>query len=174
MSTSDAEKIVLRTWRLSDREALLKYINNHDVWINLSDRIPHPYLEANADQWLKGRQNKTPQVDFAIDLEGEAIGGIGFELLQGIYRITANIGYWLAQPFWGRGIGSKALARATQYGLQELGLERLQAEVFAHNRASARILEKCGYQLEATLRRNTIKDGRIHDSLLYARLRADE
>ncbi len=93
---------------------------------------------------------------------------MGLELLGDVYRLTAEIGYWLAEPFWGRGIATRAVAEATVYGFEKLGLARLQAEVFARNAASGRVLEKCGYRLEGRLHQKVFKADEILDSLLYA------
>jgi ribosomal-protein-alanine N-acetyltransferase len=168
---SEAQLILLRPWQSGDKASLVKYLNNRRVWLNVSDRIPHPYTEVHAEAWLAACKKKTALTDFAIDLHGEAIGGAGVETHSGIYRLTATIGYWLGEPFWGRGFATAVVRQLTQYCFQKLQMERLQADVFTHNRASARVLEKCGYVLEATQRRNSIKDGQILDSLLYALLR---
>ena len=169
---TDVNGIALRRWRPSDRDALAFYANNRKVWINLTDRFPHPYTQADAEAWIARcsaeAQNPT---NFAIDFQGTAIGGIGFEILTDVYRLTAAIGYWLGEPFWGKGIATFALKKATSYAFSKFQLERLQAAVFEWNPASARVLEKAGYALEGRLRHNVVKDGRIGDSLLYARLR---
>ena len=88
-----------------------------------------------------------------------------------MHRLGAEIGYWVGEPFWGKGIATAAAIRATEYGFATLGLVRIQAMVFEWNTASARVLEKAGYVLEGRMRRSIIKDGRIADSLLYARIR---
>jgi len=114
-------------------------------------------------------------VDLRIVLDGEglfeAIGGIGCRLLDDVNCKTAEIGYWLGEPFWGRGIAAAALKQTTEYTFQIFAVERLQATVFEWNPASARVLEKTGYKLEGRLRRSIFKDGRLADSLLYARIR---
>ncbi len=163
--------IKLRSWEAADREALVRYANNRNVWINLTDVFPHPYTQDDADGWLARCAKDIPPSSFAIDLAGTAIGGVGIHLLTGVYRLTAEIGYWVGEPFWGRGIATEALRQASDYAFKTFGLERLQAHVFDWNPASARVLEKAGYHLEGRLRRYIIKDGRITDSLIYARLR---
>lgn len=167
-----AGEISLRRWLRSDIDALVRYANNRNVWINLRDRFPHPYTKSDAEAWIGlCDQQGEPVHNFAIDLKGEAIGGIGFESMSDVHRLTAEIGYWIGEPFWGRGIATAALERATAYGFATLGLERIQATVFDGNLASARVLEKAGYIFEGRLRRSIFKDGKILDSFLYARVR---
>ena len=109
-----------------------------------------------------------PETAFAIVVEGEAVGGIGFMLQHDVDRASAEIGYWLGEPFWGRGIATDALVAMTRHATEAHGLTRVFAVPFAHNTASCRVLEKAGYVLEGRLRRSAIKDGRILDQLQYA------
>jgi ribosomal-protein-alanine N-acetyltransferase len=172
MQMAEAVEITLRPWRFSDKASLIRYANNRKVWINLNDVFPNPYNESHADTWLaRCAAAQEPRTHFAIEFQGEAIGGIGFNVLSDVHRKAANIGYWLGEPFWGRGIATYALKQTTAYAFANFELERLEAGVFEWNPASARVLEKAGYALEGRLRRNIIKDGRMGDSLLYARLR---
>ncbi|MBV8454672.1 MAG: GNAT family N-acetyltransferase [Deltaproteobacteria bacterium] len=169
---SGPEQIILRAWRNSDVSSLVRYANNRKIWINLRDIFPHPYTQAEAEKWIAiCESNQGPTANFAIELQSEAIGGIGCRLLDDVNCKTAEIGYWLGEPFWGRGIATAALRQTTEYTFQTFSLERLQASVFEWNPASARVLEKAGYVLEGRLRRSIFKDGRLADSLLYARIR---
>jgi [ribosomal protein S5]-alanine N-acetyltransferase len=171
---SGIETIILRAWSRSDLSSLVRYANNRKVWLNLRDIFPHPYTTAEADRWITiCESNQGSTTNFAIELQGEAIGGIGFRLLDDVNCRTAAIGYWLGEPFWGRGIATSAVKQTTDYAFHSFSLERLEATVFDWNPASARVLEKAGYVLEGRLRRSIFKDGRLADSLLYARLRAD-
>jgi RimJ/RimL family protein N-acetyltransferase len=171
MSTADS--IVLRPWARTDIDSLVRYANNRKVWINLRDLFPHPYTRTDAKKWIGHCESEASKpANFAIELSGEAIGGVGVRLLDDVHRLTAEIGYWIGEPFWGKGIATEALKRTTRYALAEFGLERLQATVFEWNPASARVLEKAGYVLEGRLRRSIFKDGRIGDALLYAMLRS--
>ena len=166
--------IRLRPWSASDKASLIRYGSNPRRWVNMTDRFPNPYTQADADTWIeKCAVQPGPPTNFAIELGVEAIGGVGFEILGDVNRKTAEIGYWLGEPFWGRGIATRALRETTIYAFANFDLERLQAHVYEWNPASARVLEKNGYTLEARLRRHVIKDGRIGDALLYARLRAE-
>ena len=168
---ADADEIVLRRWQTGDIESLLRYANNRNVWITLRDRFPFPYTRPDAEAWIKLCHPESPITQFAITLRGEAIGGVGLERMGDVYRLTAEIGYWLGEPFWRRGIATAAVIKATAHGFANLGVERLEARVFGSNPASARVLEKAGYTFEGRLSRSVIKDGRMLDSYLYARLR---
>lgn len=170
---NDGHDIALREWRHTDIASIVRYANNRKIWLNLRDRFPHPYLESDALAWVAAcRSQAGAHTQFAIDLGGEAIGGIGLERLTDVHRMTAEIGYWIGEPFWGAGIATAAVRLATDYGFATLGLERIQAMVFEWNAPSARVLEKSGYVLEGRLRRGILKDARLADSLLYARIRS--
>jgi ribosomal-protein-alanine N-acetyltransferase len=165
-------KITLRRWRDGDLDSLVRYANNRAVWLNLRDRFPHPYTRGDAEGWIAlCKSEQEPALQFAIELDGEAIGGVGLENLDDVYRMTADIGYWVAEPFWGRGIATAAVIETTAYAFARFPFERIQAMVFGWNQRSARVLEKAGYALEGTFRNSIFKDGRLTDSLVYARLR---
>jgi RimJ/RimL family protein N-acetyltransferase len=167
-----APGMVLRPWRVGDEDALVKFAGDRAIWLNMRDLFPHPYTRAHADGWVALNRARTgPVRHFAIEVGGVAVGSCGFDPLDDERRITAEIGYWLAKPHWGKGLATVALARVTRYAFDTLPLERLQAHVYDWNPASARVLEKCGYTLEGRLRRAVIKDGRVGDALVYARLR---
>ena len=172
MKSTPVSGVTLRRWRSSDIDELVRYANNRNIWLNLRDRFPHPYKRSDAEAWIALCDKETePILQFAIDLDGEALGGIGFERMLDVHRLTAEVGYWIAEPFWARGVASSALERATAYAFDSLGLERLQAIVFEGNAASMRVLEKNGFALEGRLKRYIFKDGRFLDGMLYARLR---
>jgi RimJ/RimL family protein N-acetyltransferase len=158
----------VRSWRAADLPSLVRYANNQNIAMNLRDRFPHPYTRADGQRFIRAMHHADPETAFAIVVDGEAAGGIGFVLQQDVDRASAEIGYWLGEPFWGRGITTEALVGVTRYAIDTHGLTRLFAVPFAHNTASCRVLEKAGYVLEARLRRSAIKDGRILDQLQYA------
>jgi RimJ/RimL family protein N-acetyltransferase len=161
----------LRPWRRGDVDALTRFANNRNIWINLRDRFPHPYTRADAEAWIVSCESHAGNsMHFAIDVGNQAIGGVGIELLDDVHRRTAEIGYWLAEPYWGRGFATAAVIETTRYAFAELPIDRMQALVFEWNPASARVLEKAGYLFEARLRRFIFKDGRVGDGILYARL----
>ena len=158
----------VRSWRSSDLESLVRYANNRRIWINLRDRFPHPYTTRDGRAFLKYTREQQPETAFAIVTGGEAVGGIGFQLQGDVERVSAEIGYWLGEPFWGRGIVTETLVALTGYAIATHGLSRVYAIPFAWNTASCRVLEKAGYVLEGRLRRSAVKDGAITDQLQYA------
>jgi RimJ/RimL family protein N-acetyltransferase len=158
----------IRSWKASDLESLVQYANNRNVWINVRDRFPYPYTTHDGRAFLRHTRDQRPETAFAIAIHGEAVGGMGFQLQSDVERVSAEIGYWLGEPFWGRGIATEALVALTEYAIATHDLTRVYAVPFAWNTASCRVLEKAGYVLEGRLRRSAIKDGRVTDQLQYA------
>jgi ribosomal-protein-alanine N-acetyltransferase len=166
------ERLVLRPWSRADVDSLAKHADNRAIWLNLRDRFPHPYTRADAESWVDLCSAQTGEpTNLAIAFEGEAVGAIGLEPQADVHRLTAEIGYWLGEPFWGRGLATEALFAMTAHAFARFPFERLHAAVFDWNCASARVLEKAGYAFEGRLKRSIFKDGRMCDALLYARLR---
>lgn len=163
---------VVRSWRPGDAAALVEHANNRHVWLNLRDRFPHPYALRDARRFLASVVGARPETAFAIEVEGAAAGGIGFRIQSDVERVGAELGYWVGERYWGRGIATAAVRAVTEHVLGLPGVVRVFALPFAHNRASARVLEKAGFELEGVLRSSAIKDGRVLDQLLYARIRA--
>jgi ribosomal-protein-alanine N-acetyltransferase len=159
----------IRSWLSDDEESLPVHANNRQIWINLRDRFPHPYTRADAQCWLEHVTAATPETSFAIDVNGEAVGGIALVLGDDVERCSAEIGYWLGERYWGRGIATAALKALTDYAFKNLDLTRVFAVPFAHNDASIRVLEKAGYIREGCLRRSAIKDGAVLDQFMYAK-----
>lgn len=158
----------LRSWQVKDLASLVEQANNRKIWINLRDGFPHPYMRRDGREFLRRMRSTRPETTFAIVVEGRAVGGIGFVLKEDVERVSAEVGYWLGEAFWGRGITTDALAAITDYAIKTHGLSRLYAVPFAWNVASCRVLEKAGYVLEARLRRSVIKDGKVTDQMQYA------
>lgn len=161
----------VRSWKRGDDASLIRYADNRKVWINLRDRFPHPYRRSDARAWLAHVVGQRPETNFAIDVAGEAIGGIGYHLQEDVHRRSAEIGYWLGEPFWGKGIATQAVRALTAHAFRTHDLARIYASVFEWNPASARVLEKAGYTIEGRLRQSVIKDGRTIDQFLYAIVR---
>jgi len=159
---------VIRPWEPTDVDSLVKYANNRNIWLNLRDRFPHPYTRSDAREFIRYARSLRPPTAFAIEVQGEAAGGIGFLLNGDVERVSAEIGYWLGEPFWGRGITTEALIAVTRHAITAHGLTRLYAVPFAWNVGSCRVLEKAGYTLEGRLRRSAIKNGEVVDQLQYA------
>ena len=162
---------VVRDWRPSDKGSLVRFANNRNVWRNLAHKFPHPYTEADADSWLSLLAKMRPPTHWAIEIEGEAAGGIGVILGEGIYAKSAHFGYWLGEPYWGRGIMTAAARATAEYVFSTFEVVRLEAPVFEWNPTSMRVLENCGFVREGVLRRSVLKDGQLIDAVLYARVR---
>jgi len=167
----DCGKCRVRDWRLADKPSLLRLADNRNVARNLAHRFPHPYTETDADAWFVLLANKPQPTAWAIDVGGEAVGGIGIDVGEGIYAKTARFGYWLGEPLWGQGIMTAAVRATADFALDHFDLVRLEAPVFEWNPASMRVLEKCGFVREGVQRKGVYKEGRIIDAVIYARVR---
>ncbi len=167
------EGLRLRGWQSGDERSLVENANDPEVARFLRDRFPHPYTMEDATGWVAFNQDVVPVSNFAIEVDGVAVGGAGFEFGDDVYRFGAEVGYWLGRAYWGRGIATRALAGLTRHGFERLLLVRLFAGVFAGNEASARVLENCGYVREGIARSAAFKAGRFVDVLQYARVRSD-
>jgi RimJ/RimL family protein N-acetyltransferase len=161
-------RCTVRPFRSDDAASIAVYANNRKVWRNLRDLMPHPYALADAERFIASMIDDPRPAHFAIEVDGAAVGAIGLKLKQDVDRIGAELGYWLGEPYWGRGILSEAVPAFTRWALAEFQLVRIEAIVFEWNPASARILEKAGFVREGTMRRSAIKDGQIIDRWLYA------
>ncbi len=163
-------KSTIRPLRTTDAEAVTRHVSAWSVARNLA-AVPHPYHLSMAEEWLAVQCARTPPMHFAIAIDDEPVGVIGLERESGICSHCAEIGYWLGESFWGRGIMSEAVVALTEWAFAEAGLVRLRAGVFARNPASARVLEKAGYQLEGRSQARYFREGEYIDSLLYAKVR---
>jgi [ribosomal protein S5]-alanine N-acetyltransferase len=161
---------VLRPWAAGDVPLLVRHANNYKIWRNLRDSFPHPYTLADAKQWISFAQQQSPQTLFAVDVGGEAVGSIGLFPKSDIERLSAEIGYWIGEATWGKGIATAAVRTLSTYGFKELGLTRIFAVPLISSTASMtmRVLEKAGYVREGVLRRSAIKEGIVVDQVLYA------
>ena len=159
---------VIRDWRIEDAPSLARYANNRKIWINLRDVFPHPYSLQDAESFISRNIQAKPATMYAIADRSEAIGSIGLRLGQDVHRFTAEIGYWLAEPFWNKGIVTEAVKSLTAYAVQDLKLQRVFAQPFTTNPASARVLEKAGYRCEGIQRSSAFKDAKVLDQFLYS------
>jgi [ribosomal protein S5]-alanine N-acetyltransferase len=167
----DCGLCVVRDWRGSDKASLVRVANNRNIWRNLTHKFPHPYTDADADFWFALLQKSASRTHWAIEVQDEAVGGIGVELGEGVHARSAQFGYWLGEPYWGRGIVTAAAHATLDHVFAHFDVVRLEAPVFEWNPASMRVLEKCGFVRERVLRRSVLKDGQLIDSVLYARVR---
>jgi len=167
MNTAIGEYTV-RDVHLEDAPSIAAYADNPRVAANLRDVFPHPYRLEDAESFLGLMMQQEPRTVFAVATESEAIGVIGLTLGEDVHRFTAELGYWLGEPFWGRGVMTDAVRVVVEYGFSQLGLLRIYAEPYVGNVGSARVLEKAGFELEGRMRANVFKNARVLDQLLYS------
>jgi [ribosomal protein S5]-alanine N-acetyltransferase len=161
----------IRPWRETDAESLALHANDRQVSIHLRDRFPFPYRIEQARTFLGWISKQPAPTVWAIEVNGEASGGIGIELHTDVERVSAEIGYWLGQAHWRRGIVTEALKAVTAEAFKRYDITRLYAVPFADHIASVRVLEKAGYVREGHLRQSAIKNGTVRDQLLFAAYR---
>jgi ribosomal-protein-alanine N-acetyltransferase len=164
----DCKICKVRSWKISDIDSLSYHANNRKIWLNLRDAFPFPYSKLDAINFIRRARSVYPETYFAIDFNGKAIGSIGFRPGKDIEKVSAEIGYWLGEEFWGRGITTAALIGLTLFAIQQFKLCRIFAVPFADNPASFRVLEKAGYRREGIMHKSCIKDGKIKDQILYS------
>lgn len=164
-------KSVLRAWKPGDEQSLVRHANSRNVWRNLRDAFPHPYTLPDAKRWIETANPTTPITNFAIVVDGAAVGAIGLVLKEDVFRRSAEIGYWLGEELWGLGIVTEAVCAMTDYAFATFDLCRVYAGVFEWNPASMRVLEKAGYEFECRMKKSVTKDGETIDELIYAIVR---
>ena len=149
----------LRSFTINDLDSLVKYANNPKIANNLTDKFPHPYTEENGKMFIEFATKNSPTNIFAIDINGEICGGIGIHPQEDVYRKNAELGYWLAEPFWGNGIITKAIVQMVDYGFKNFDITRIFARPYGTNEASQRVLEKAGFILEGKFEKTLFKNG---------------
>ena len=162
--------IKLRKWSEADLDNLVKYANNQNVAKWLTNGFPHPYTYENGKAYLSMIANDNPTKVFAIEVNGKAVGSIGSFPQTDIHEKNAEMGYWLAEEYWGKGIMTQAIREIVEYGFSTFEIVRIFARPFSTNLKSQRVLEKAGFELEARLKRALFKNGEFVDELIYARL----
>lgn len=167
-----APECIVRDYWPDDAASLARHGDDRRIWLNLRDRFPHPYRADDAARYIAFTLAQPDPMSFAIEVAGEAVGGISLRPGEDIERVGAELGYWLGESVWGRGIATAAVRLVTAWGFEERGLERVWAVPFTRNAASARVLEKAGFAREGLMRRSAIKDGEVLDQWLYAAVRA--
>ena len=168
-----AGSVTLRGWNRDDVDALVDEANSRGVWRNMIHTFPHPYTHDDAVAWVDRCLDQSPEQDLVIAAEGRLIGVCGIQLGEGVSAFTGSVGYWLGEKHWGRGIASAAFAAFLEYVWETFPVQRLQAEVFSWNPASAKVLEKNGFTREGTRRKAIHKDGELIDEWFYSLLRED-
>ncbi|MEI6746086.1 MAG: GNAT family protein [Methylococcaceae bacterium] len=159
--------ISLRPWLLEDVTTLTAYFNNQNIKNNLRDYIPYPYSTTDAEKFIESQTDLLPTQNFAVLNEQEIVGGIGIILQEDIYKMNVELGYWIAEEFWGTGIATIAVELMTQYVFDSFTINRIVAEVFDYNKASMRVLEKNGYYLESVRRKGILKNDVLIDDFIW-------
>lgn len=158
----------LRKWQLKDVESLVKYANNSNIAKNLTNQFPHPYLQKDAEKFIQMTLSNQPTTIFAIEINGEAVGSIGLHPQTDIHIKNAELGYFLAEPYWGNGIMTSAIQQMVEYGFKTFEINRIFARPFGTNIGSQRILEKADFCLEGKFEKALFKNGEYLDELIYA------
>lgn len=166
----------IRKWKLSDAKDLATVISNKKIQDNLRDGLPYPYTEQDATDYISAMlsEDENETLAFAITIDNKAIGSIGAFRQKNIHRHTAEIGYYIAKEYWGKGLMTEAVKQICSYIFDKSNIVRIYAEPFSYNKASCRVLEKAGFLYEGTLRSNAIKNGKTIDMLMYSRLKTDK
>lgn len=160
---------ILRSFRMSDKEDLVKYGNNKNVSDNLRDRFPYPYTLEGAEWFINSvLSDNEPVKNFVIEINEEAVGAISFWPGEDVYRLTAEVGYWLGEPFWGRGIMTAVIKKVVNHIFGNFNIKKIIALPFATSKASMKALEKAGFKKEATISKGVIKNGKILDYYIYS------
>jgi len=167
---ASASGICLQEWKIEDAADLANTISNEKVTANLRDGIPFPYTEKDANEFicktLSAEENT--QYAFSITFEGKVIGSIGVFRRENVHRLTAEIGYYIGEPYWGKGFMTDAIKQMCGYVFDNTDIVRIFATPYSRNKASCRTLEKAGFQLEGIMRCEAVKNGEMLDSMMYA------
>jgi len=164
-------KVRIRPLRYADRERLAKLANNKKIWLNVRDMFPHPYTIEDAEKFIDTVKQRDPPVTFAIEYDFKFVGAIGLVLQQDVYRFSAEIGYWMGEPYWGKGIATQAVSLLSKYAFEELNMEKLFAGVFEGNEGSKKVLLKCGFQQEGIAKKAIFKNKKFMDELRFGKVR---
>ncbi len=167
--------VKIRNWLTEDAEKLSKIINNEKVQNNLRDGIPFPYTISDAKDFIQLmlESDKNNVFPWAITVDNSLVGSIGVFRKDNIHRYTAEMGYYISEHYWGKGITSDAVKLACEYIFNNTDIIRIFAEPFSFNTASCRVLEKCGFKFEGTLRKNAVKNGQVLDMRMYSIIKKD-
>ncbi|MCK7541581.1 MAG: GNAT family N-acetyltransferase [Marinilabiliales bacterium] len=162
--------VTLRNFRRTDKYRMAELANNEKVAINLRDAFPHPYTVADAQQFINTFIGQKPLQVFAIEFQGKYVGNIGLHKQDDVYSKSAELGYFIGEPYWNKGITSRAVNLICEYGFRELDVVRIYSGVFEFNIPSQRVLQKCGFEREAVLKSAVCKRGKIYDEVRYAKV----
>ena len=160
--------VTLRQWTEEDRYLLVEYANNKHIADNLTDAFPHPYTMEDAVEYIKKASREKPTRIFAVDYEGAVVGSIGIFPDTDIYRTNAAVAYWIAEPYWRKGIATEAIRKIVEYGFRTFGITRAYAKPFGNNIASQKALEKAGFTVEGHFKNTIVKNEEFIDEIVYA------
>lgn len=163
--------ISIRPWQKQDAQALAQIANNRAVWNNLRDAIPNPYTVMDALRWISQASQQSPLCHFAIVQNGVLVGNIGCTPQTDIYRKTMEVGYFIGQTHWGKGIATKAVEIIIDYVWKNFDVVRIEARTLAYNHASMRVLQKNGFTLEVTRKNGAFKNNELVDEQVWVLLR---
>lgn len=163
----------LRSLRFEDAGSMASYANNYGIWRNVRDYFPHPYKVEDATAFIGQNEGVDPAVNLAIEYEGACAGVIGITPGEDVYRRTTEIGYWLGEPLWGKGMATTAVQKMVDYTFTHFDIVRLYAGIFEWNPASMRVLEKAGFRRECVQPQGAYKDGQLIDVHQYSLLKKD-
>ena len=169
-----AQPFKLREWQLSDIASLVENANNINIWNNVRDSFPYPYSEKDGKEFIETvLWMPKPTENLAIAVDGKAVGGIGIVRQTDIERSSAEIGYWLGEKYWNKGIVTEAVKQMLDYVFANFPLQKIYTPVFDFNIASQKVLEKAGFEREAILKQGAIKNGKIIDLHYYSFIKKD-
>jgi RimJ/RimL family protein N-acetyltransferase len=163
-------EVTLREWKRSDADALAAIANNKKIWDNVRDRLPYPYKKKDAKEWLELVKKQKTVTTFCIEVDGNLAGSIGVTLKDDVYRKTVELGYFIAEEYWGRGIATEAIRQMVSYVRKEFDIVRIYAEVFEYNKGSMKALEKNGFYLECIRKRGAFKNNVVLDDHVWVKL----
>ncbi len=163
-------QVILRQWKREDAQQLAHIANNRNIWNNVRDRLPSPYTVMDALQWINHCMAEKPLLNFAIEYDQKVVGSIGCVLKEDVYRKNVEIGYFVGEPYWNRGIATAAVKEMLVYIQKQFNVVRIYAEVFEHNKASMEVLRRNGFYLEAIRRKAAIKNNILMDDYIWVKL----
>lgn len=167
------DKYVIRDFELSDAQSLVKYANNYEIFRRVKDNFPYPYTIKDAESWITVSRNTTEGFNYAIANDKELIGGIGVKFKDDVYRFSWELGYWLGEPFWGKGIVTEAVKAFTKYLFNNYNIRSITANVYEGNKASMKVLTKAGFKLDGVIRKAVFKEKLFKDLYIYSILREE-
>lgn len=162
--------VAIRKIQQEDRETLVALANNTNIANNLRDDFPHPYTQDEADLFIQHAQSAHSTKRFCIEKDGIYVGNIGLHPQEDVYQMSAEIGYFIGEPYWGKGIATQAVKIIVDYGFDQLDIHRIFAGVFSYNKASKKVLENAGFEFEGISKDAIYKNGVFYDELRFARI----